>query len=258
MEKLLAAGQLENGVLRMLPEPELIALLPDLERVTLGSADLVCEAGKKFSYVYFPESCILSFIGRTEDGATVEVSSIGREGITPMRIVVGADRAPHDWVCIVAGDSLRIKLERFKVLFDEHALLRDWTLRCAWSELVMLEQMAVCNRHHPTAMRLARWLLFADDRVENHEILITQELLSKIVGAHRPAVTTAVGILQRNGAIGLQWGRIVILEREKLEDLSCECYAAVMTNVPPASLLKSPSRNEQTRSPRDAGSATAG
>jgi hypothetical protein len=43
----------------------------------------------------------------------------------------------------------------------------------------------------------------------------------------REGVTEAAGKLQRQGVIEYHRGHIVVLDRPKLERLSCECYAVV-------------------------------
>jgi Mn-dependent DtxR family transcriptional regulator len=77
---------------------------------------------------------------------------------------------------------------------------------------------------HTFEQRLARWLLMAYDRMGTDEFPLTQEFVAMMLGANRPTVTVVAGTLQKAGLITYHRGRVTILDREKLESASCECY----------------------------------
>jgi hypothetical protein len=56
---------------------------------------------------------------------------------------------------------------------------------------------------------------------------MTQELIANMLGVRREGVTEAAGKLQKQGVIEYHRGHITVLDRPKLEHLSCECYAVV-------------------------------
>lgn len=56
---------------------------------------------------------------------------------------------------------------------------------------------------------------------------MTQELIANMLGVRREGVTEAAGKLQKAGVIEYHRGHIKVLDRAKLEELSCECYAVV-------------------------------
>lgn len=64
----------------------------------------------------------------------------------------------------------------------------------------------------------------AHDRMASHEFPLTQEFVAMMLGASRPNVTVVAGTLQKAGLITYHRGRVTILDREKLEEVSCECY----------------------------------
>jgi Mn-dependent DtxR family transcriptional regulator len=72
--------------------------------------------------------------------------------------------------------------------------------------------------------RLARWLLMAQDRMDAKTFPLTQEFLAMMLGASRPMVTIVAGTLQKAGLITYHRGQITIVDRERLEAASCECY----------------------------------
>jgi Mn-dependent DtxR family transcriptional regulator len=45
-----------------------------------------------------------------------------------------------------------------------------------------------------------------------------------MLGASRPTVTVVAGTLQKAGLITYHRGHLTIVDREKLESASCECY----------------------------------
>jgi CRP-like cAMP-binding protein len=87
-------------------------------------------------------------------------------------------------------------------------------------------QSTACNAVHSVEQRLARWLLMAQDRVERNDFPLTQEFVAMMLGATRPTVTVVAGTLQRADLIVYHRGRITIVDREGIEEASCECYRA--------------------------------
>jgi len=100
-------------------------------------------------------------------------------------------------------------------------------LRYTQALITQMAQTAVCNRHHSVDQQLCRWLLLSLDRLGYNELTMTQELIANMLGVRREGVTDAAGKLQTLGVIRYQRGRITVLDRPKLERLSCECYAVV-------------------------------
>ena len=88
-------------------------------------------------------------------------------------------------------------------------------------------QTAVCNRHHTVEQQLSRWLLLTLDRVRSNDVIMTQELISNMLGVRRSGVAHAARNLQQAGLISYQRGRITVFDRAKLEAHACECYAVV-------------------------------
>lgn len=84
-----------------------------------------------------------------------------------------------------------------------------------------------CNALHPVGERCARWLLMTHDRVGQQDFHLTHEFLAQMLGVGRPTVTLAAGLLQTAGLIRYHRGHIQVLDRERLEEASCECYTAI-------------------------------
>jgi Mn-dependent DtxR family transcriptional regulator len=65
------------------------------------------------------------------------------------------------------------------------------------------------------------------DRLQGNELLMTQELIANMLGVRREGVTDAAGKLQADGLIQYRRGHIKVLDRARLEQRVCECYAVV-------------------------------
>ena len=100
-------------------------------------------------------------------------------------------------------------------------------LRYTQALITQMAQTAVCNRHHSVEQQLCRWLLLSLDRLSTDELRMTQELIANMLGVRREGVTEAAGNLQRAGLIRYSRGRITVLDRPRLEQEVCECYAVV-------------------------------
>src|SRR3954470_2009825 len=106
------------------------------------------------------------------------------------------------------------------------ALLQQ-VLRFTQVLAVQISHTAACNAHHDLQERLARWLLMAHDRAESDALPLTQEFMSMMLAVRRPGVTVAARSLQDTGAIDYERGRILVRDRARLEEASCECYGIV-------------------------------
>jgi len=102
--------------------------------------------------------------------------------------------------------------------------------------ITQMAQTAVCNRHHSVDQQLCRWLLLSLDRLSSNQLTMTQELIANMLGVRREGVTEAAGKLDKLGVIRYARGHITVLDRPKLEQLCCECYAVVRkeNRSPPA------------------------
>ena len=98
-----------------------------------------------------------------------------------------------------------------------HSEFQSLLLRYTQALITQISQTAVCNRLHSVEQQLCRWLLLSHDRVDTDELIMTQELTADMLGVRREGVTVAAGHLQDVGAISYVWGRIQILDRQKLE-----------------------------------------
>ena len=96
-------------------------------------------------------------------------------------------------------------------------------LRYTQALITQMAQTAVCNRHHTLDQQLCRWLLLSLDRLPSNELVMTQDLIANMLGVRREGVTEAAGKLQKADLIHYNRGRIVVLDRARIEARTCEC-----------------------------------
>ena len=113
--------------------------------------------------------------------------------------------------------------------FDRAGPVLRLLLRYTQALITQMTQTAVCNRHHSIEQQLSRWLLMTLDRIPSGELVMTQELVARMLGVRREGVTEAAGKLQQVGYIRYRRGHIAVLDRSGLERTACECYSAVKT-----------------------------
>jgi CRP-like cAMP-binding protein len=184
----------------------------------------VQERGKPVEFVIFPTSGTVSIVVTMSDGATVEVGTVGREGMLGVQAVLGDDISLNDAMVQIPGRALRMPADILRAEAEASPQLRAVILRYVQAFLNSATQSAACNRAHLLEQRLARWLLTARDRAGSDRLLLTQEFIAMMLGVRRAGVTVAAISLQSAGLIRYAHGRITISDREGLEAVACECY----------------------------------
>jgi CRP-like cAMP-binding protein len=203
--------------------PDRAALARVATRLNLPAEVTLYEAGATITHYFFPVSGITSLV-MDMDGDTVEVGTVGPEGMIGLPVLLGvataAVRVFTQSVCTMERIAVA-DLERAMVAEPE---LRALLLRYTQAYLEEVAQSVACNRLHTLEERCARWLLMTHDRTGTDDIKLKQRFLSYMLGVHRPAVSLAAGALQKAGVIRYSRGTIRILDRAALEAASCGCY----------------------------------
>ena len=185
------------------------------------------ESGAALRHIYFPTNSIVSLLYVMQDGASAEIAVVGNEGVIGVSLFMGGETTPSRAIVQSAGHAYRLTGDRLKQEFNRHGEMLHILLRYTQSLLTQMAQTAVCNRHHSVDQQLCRWLLLSLDRLSANQLNMTQELIANMLGVRREGVTEAAGKLQKLGVIRYSRGKITVLDRPKLERLSCECYAVV-------------------------------
>jgi signal transduction histidine kinase len=198
--------------------------LGDTVTVQVGAREVLQEPGMPALHVYFPIDAVISLISTTENGASVEVGLIGREGMIGLAGVLGTVEGGTSAVVQVSGTAVRVPTASLKAVRLGNASVRKAIDLYIEARFLQTAQAVACSRLHPLHARLARWLLGVHDRIARNEFLVSQESIADLLGVHRPTVSMALQQIQDEGAILRRGRAIVIADRSRLEALACECH----------------------------------
>ncbi len=216
-----------NRLLAALPPEQWDAWKSKLELVDMKLGQVVYEAGDTLGWMYFPITAIVSLLYVMENGSSAEIAVVGNEGLVGVSLFMGGESTSSRAVVQSAGSGCRLRANAMKEEFNKAGPTLRLLLRYTQALLTQMAQTAVCNRHHTLDQQLCRWLLLSLDRLSSNELVMTQELISNMLGVRREGVTEGALKLQRAGLIAYSRGRITILDREGLEARTCECYEVV-------------------------------
>src|SRR5476649_758050 len=217
----------QNHILASLPAGVLERVTPLLKLVPMELGKVLYESGDTLRYVFFPADCIVSLLYVLQDGASAEISVVGNEGLIGIALFMGGETTPSRAIVQSAGTAYRLPAAKMMAEFTRGGTIQHLLLRYTQALITQMTQTAVCNRHHSVDQQLCRWLLLSIDRLASPELRMTQELIANMLGVRREGVTEAAGKLQHAGVISYRRGHIKVLDRTKLERLSCECYEVV-------------------------------
>jgi CRP-like cAMP-binding protein len=217
----------QNYLLAALPEVAQNRVFPNLEYVHLPLGKVLYESGDTLLHAYFPTDSIVSLLYVMESGASAEISVVGNEGIIGTALFMGGECTPSRAIVQSEGNAWRLTKKLFKEEFSRHSEMLMLLLRYTQALITQVAQTAVCNRHHSIDQQLCRLLLLSLDRLPTQNLVMTQELIANMLGVRRESVTEAAGKLQKLGIINYHRGHITVVDRVKLEQRSCECYAVV-------------------------------
>lgn len=225
-DRLPARNRLLEALRRSDPAAE-AQLRAGLEPVELKLHAKVMRPDRPISHVYFPETGVLSLTHQMHDGATVEVSLVGSDGMAGLAVYLGGATFPVDVTCSAPGTFLRMRSAEFRAEIARNPpllkVLHEYTL----AVLKIGAQSMGCDSFHSVETRAARWLLEMDDRVAQDEFAMTQEFLAFVLGVRRQTVSVVLSQFSQRGWVVNQRGFVEIVDRGGLEGAACECYEVI-------------------------------
>jgi CRP-like cAMP-binding protein len=217
----------QNHLLAALSAEALERVFPHLRLVEMPLGKVLYEPGDLLSHVYFPTDCIVSLLYVLTDGSSAEISVVGNDGVIGIALFMGGETTPSRALVQSGGHAYELHGQLLKNEFHRDGSMQLLLLRYTQALITQMAQTAVCNRHHSVDQQLCRWLLLSLDRLSGNRLTMTQELIANMLGVRREGVTEAAGKLQKLGVIKYQRGQITVIDRPRLEQLCCECYAVV-------------------------------
>lgn len=214
-----------NHLLAAMSENEWHEWEPDMEPVDFSLNQVLYESGKTPAYMYFPTTAIVSLLYMTQNGASSEVAVVGNDGVVGISLLLSGSDTPNQALVQCAGKGYRMRAQAAKNAINRDGRMLNILLRYSQAMITQMSQTAVCNRHHSIDQQLCRRLLLSLDRLSSNQIALTHEMLAGMLGVRRESVTDAALKLQEAGVISYKRGLITVLDRQALENRSCECYA---------------------------------
>ncbi len=178
-----------NRLLQSMAEADFEALRPHLQSVEMVRDAALIEAGAPLTHVYLPESGIISMMVRLSEGQTVELAMIGRDSILGASTAFGDALSLGEAVVLQPGFAAVLDIASFRTAADRSLAFRILLARHEQALLAEAQQSVACNAIHSVEARLSRWLLRARELCETGALPLTQELLARMMGVQRNAVS---------------------------------------------------------------------
>jgi CRP-like cAMP-binding protein len=215
-----------NSILQNLPATEFSLISADLQLVDLSKGTLLFAPDTPAKNVYFPLDSVISFVGDTGEGGSIEVWSVGSEGIAGFSGIVGRTK-PFRGVVQLSGSALVSKATSLRRHFLKYNAFHDALLAYYQYLLVQVSYLGICNNMHPIEQRFCRWLLMIQDRARSAELQFTQDTIAGILGTRRATISVAAAALKSAGLISYTPGSIRIRSRKALQKAACRCYKVI-------------------------------
>jgi CRP-like cAMP-binding protein len=216
-----------NYLLERLPGKAQVRILQHCELAELAFGEVLCKPEQPYKHVYFPLTSFISLMEIVDAHPPLEMGLIGNEGMLGVTLILGVQEIPLQAVVQGPGTAWKMSVRKFRRVLRESSSLQRTLNRYLYVTLAQISQTAACTHFHEVEARLARWLLMTHDRAHANHFHLTHQYLADMLGVQRSAVTIAAGMLQQREFISYTRGEISILDRNGLEGVSCECYAAV-------------------------------
>jgi len=222
-----------NRLLGSLRDEAYRRIAPKLRRTSLQAKQIVYKPNQSISEVYFPESAVICLMTVMENGDTLEVGTVGREGASWISATIGAPSMPCETIVAIDGDALVLAIDDLDDLDEEmkrNEHFRDLLTQYSHALLIHSMRMTACTGLHSLPQRCARWILTTLDRVPERRFSVTHEFLAMLLGASRPTVSGVIEEFQGRGILTTERGRLLIGNRDRLRGVACECYEIIKKN----------------------------
>ena len=227
----MAGRNVANHILQNLPREENEPLCTHLEPICLRQGDVLSDVVAPITYGYFPQCGLVTTLVVMREGDSVEAGLLGSEGFAGLPILLNIAHSSSRFVVQIAGEAMRIKAEVLHELLPKLPMLERLLSRFGYLQALQMEQLSACNALHEVEERLALWLVMVKDRVPIESLTLTHDQLGRMLGTRRASVSVAASVLQRLGIIDYSRGSVRILRHDKLEEVACECYDIVHTQL---------------------------
>jgi CRP-like cAMP-binding protein len=216
-----------NCFLASLPAKDFESVKELLDFVELETETVLWRSDEKGRFLYFPTTCLISLLYDSDSGNSVSIATIGRSGLVGTNIVLGGARTPDKAIVQLGGAAFRMVASSAKEELADCGDFQSLLMTFTQVLITRVSQNAICNRLHKIEQQLARWILDCCEELQTETLKMTHEQIANVLGVRRESVSLAMAQHEGRGLIKGGRGRVTILDRKKLEDASCECFAIV-------------------------------
>ena len=220
-----------NHLLASLSAADFARITPDLEAVSLPKHRVLVTPGETIEAIYFLESGLASIVAESDTPHAMEVTVIGREGMSGACVPLGEHRSPHKTFMQVEGHAMRLATDALEQAMARSSDLHKLLLQYFGRVMSDMAESVVSAGRYSVQERLARWLLMCQDRLEDDHLPLTHDFLALMLGVRRPGVTVALHVLEGEHAIRSDRGEVIVLDRARLEELAAGAYTPLQQGL---------------------------
>jgi CRP-like cAMP-binding protein len=223
---------LANKLLASLPRDDYERIAQSLKRIPIRLRQVIQKQDQPIEAVYFPRGGACSLVKTLNDGQVAEVATVGAEGAVGASVFFGQHVADCDVLIQLSGpDAHVMSTDDFNQEMERRGAFFNRVIRYNQALMSQIMQTTVCNGLHSAEQRCCRWLLMTHDRAGKDEFELTHEFLAMMLGVRRATVTLIANELQKAGLIQYRRGSVGVVDRQRLEAASCECYQTVKNQM---------------------------
>jgi CRP-like cAMP-binding protein len=227
----MAGAPQSNLFLSALSPKEFEILRPFLKQVDLKQGSVLSDPGEKVEDILFVESGMISITTTMEDGAAIELASLGREAVVGCLAALGLHRANARAIVQISGSGQKIGAADYRACMEKSDSLLKIVLLSNELSMAQMQQTAACNALHSAERRMCRWIIQVRDRIGDDVLRLTHDFVAQMLAVRRPTVTLIAQELQNAGLIRYKRGEITILDYAGLERAACECVEALRSKT---------------------------
>jgi CRP-like cAMP-binding protein len=216
-----------NQLLAALDDSVLEAIKPSFKTIFVEPPRMLYGADGLIGDVYFPENAVVSLVDTLGDGRTLDVVSVGNEGMAGLSVFLNGHGSTVPAFAQGAGVVRSIDAEAFSRLSAVPGPLHQVMLRYTRALMAQTAQKSTCRATHLLQQRCADWLLMTRERFDANEFPLTLEFLSLMLGVRSTGITLAMRALQDQELIRYARDGVEIMDAAGLEAQSCGCHAIV-------------------------------
>jgi CRP-like cAMP-binding protein len=219
----------QNKILSILP-PQMVENMA-LELVQLKKGQVLADVGQDLRHIYFPLTSIVAWMKMLENGNTIGVAMLGRQGLVSLfALLTGRHNRNFRAVVQIGGHALRAPLQTaYGAIQKDNCCGNSQLMTYADMRIATVAQNSLCMRNHNLEQQLCRFFLGTLDLIEGQHFSVTHNWIANWLGVRREGVSLAAKRLMDTGAIAYSRGHITVVDRPALEQLTCECYKALKT-----------------------------